>query len=84
MMDFKEFLYDYLSENAYPVLICNETYQNALAERNLAEENLFATLNNEQRALLDEFVGRLLNLCDLEAHYYFSEAFRIVGSLLTA
>ena len=80
-MDFKEFLYDYISANAYPALNGDEKYQRANASKNAAEERLSATLTEEQRRLLDEFTGCLLMLCDAEAYYIFCEALRLLHTL---
>ena len=83
-MDFKEILYDYISENAYLDLIQDEAYQKAVANRRAAENDLTETLSGEQQELLEKFVTQLLYVGELESYFYFSEALSIIRGLLTA
>lgn len=75
-MDFKEILYNYISEHAYSALIKEEAYQKAAADR------LSDTLSAEQQQLLEEFTAALFAVCELESYYYFCEALHIVRGLL--
>ncbi|MDE6880040.1 MAG: hypothetical protein K2P20_01640 [Oscillospiraceae bacterium] len=81
-MDFKEILYNYISEHAYSALIKEEAYQKAASSRRAAADRLSDTLSAEQQQLLEEFTAALFAVCELESYYYFCEALHIVRGLL--